>query len=83
MERLIIALSGLAGLIGLVVISAAWAQDTMVTDTNEDGVYDLAEMQAAMPEVDEALFALVDTDADGVVSPEELQAALDAGTIGS
>ena len=68
----IIAAMGTAG--------AAIAQ-TQVSDTDGDGVFSMEELQAAIPDMTEGLFALVDADGDGVVSAEELASAEAAGTI--
>ncbi|MEM9032658.1 MAG: EF-hand domain-containing protein [Pseudomonadota bacterium] len=55
--------------------------DVQVSDADGDGVFSMEELQAAIPDMTEGLFALVDTDGDGVVSPDELASAEAAGTI--
>jgi hypothetical protein len=61
---------------------AAFAQTLpTVEDTDANGVWSLAELQAVWPELTEDGFGAVDTNADGGVDPVELQAALDAGVL--
>jgi hypothetical protein len=53
-----------------------------VEDTDGDGVYSFAELQAAYPDLTDDVFVLIDTNGDGVVDPEELEAAIATGLIG-
>lgn len=59
---------------------ASFAQT--VEDIDGDGVYSLAELQAAYPDLTEDVFVLIDTNGDGEVDPEELEAAIATGLIG-
>lgn len=61
---------------------AAFAQTLpAVEDTDGNGVWSLAELQAVWPELTDDGFGAVDTNADGAVDPVELQAALDGGVL--
>jgi hypothetical protein len=53
-----------------------------VEDTDGDGVYSFAELQAAFPDLTDDVFVLIDTNGDGSVDPEELEAAIATGLIG-
>jgi hypothetical protein len=64
------------GLSGL----AAQAQ-TVVSDTDGNGVYSIEEMTAAYPDMNPALFKQIDVDANGTVDADELQAAREGGLI--
>ena len=75
MKRII----ALAAILGLGA-GAALAQ-TMVEDTDGDGVYSLEELQVAFPELTDEVFTTVDTNADGVVDADELAAAEEAGVL--
>ena len=50
-------------------------------DTNGDGVYTLAEVQSAMPEMTAETFATLDVNADGLLDADEVAAAVEAGVI--
>jgi hypothetical protein len=54
---------------------------TMVTDTDGDGVYSMEEMKAAFPDLTEDAFTAADTNEDGKLDAAELKAAQEAGTI--
>lgn len=55
----------------------AGAAQAEVRDSNGDGVFSRAEMQAAYPKMTEAQWQDSDADKDGVVSQEELLAAIE------
>jgi hypothetical protein len=61
--------------------TAAFAEDAapVVTDTDANGSFSLAEVQAVYTAVTEEAFKAADTDASGELSAEELKAAVDAG----
>jgi hypothetical protein len=63
--------------------SAALAQATLpeVADTDGNGTWSLAELQAVWTDLTEEGFASIDANADGSVDTAELQAALDAGVV--
>jgi len=75
MKRII----ALAAILGLGA-GAALAQ-TMVEDTDGNGVYSIEELQVAFPELTEEVFTTVDSNADGSVDAEELAAAEEAGVL--
>lgn len=68
-------------LAALAALSAPALAQTEVADADGDGVYSLAELSAAYPDLDEATFATIDVDGDGFVDADELQAAREAGTL--
>ncbi len=61
--------------------TAVFAQDAApeVVDTDANGTFSLAEVQAVYANVTEEAFKAADTDASGELSAEELKAAVDAG----
>lgn len=62
--------------------SAVAAQaETVVTDTDGNGLYSMEELKAAFPDLTEEVLKAADTDADGSLSADELKAAQDAGHI--
>ncbi len=66
----------------ILAFSAAVANaQTMVTDTDGDGVYSIEEMTAAYPDMTAETFATIDANADGMVDADELSAAVEAGVI--
>jgi hypothetical protein len=67
----------------LALASAAFAQATLpeVADTDGNGTWSLAELQAVWTDLNEETFAKIDTGADGEVDQTELQEALDGGVI--
>lgn len=68
--------------LAVATLAAATAHaQTMIEDTDGDGAYSMAEMQAAMPDLTEDQFTMFDTNADGVVDAEELAAAQEAGLL--
>lgn len=70
----------LAALIAMGAASAAVAQ-TMVEDTDGDGMYSMAELVAVYPALTEERYLEVDANADGLVDAEELAAAQEAGLL--
>ena len=75
MKLIITAFAGLTAL-----ASASFAQ-TLVEDTNEDGVYSMEELLAVYPALTDDIFAVVDTNEDGMIDPEELAAAQEAAVL--
>lgn len=62
----------------LAFVGAAFAQDLpQVEDTDANGTWSLAELQAVWPELTEDAFKGVDANGDGAVDQTELKAALD------
>lgn len=60
--------------------TAVLAQDApVVADTDANGTFSLAEVQAVYTAVTEEAFKAADTDASGELSADELKAAVDAG----
>ena len=60
--------------------TAAMAQ-TMVEDTDGDGMYSMEELLAVFPALTEERYLEVDANADGAVDPGELAAAQEAGLL--
>ena len=60
--------------------TAVFAQDAapVVADTDANGTFSLAEVQAAYASATEEAFKAADTDASGELSADELKAAVDA-----
>lgn len=59
--------------------SFAQGEAPVVADTDANGTFSLAEVQAAYAAVTEETFKAADTDASGELSADELKAAVDAG----
>jgi hypothetical protein len=76
MKRLNLALAAILAL----GATAAVAQ-TMVEDTDGDGVYSMDELKVAFPDLTEEVFVTVDANADGAVDADELAAAEEAGVL--
>ncbi len=55
--------------------------ETMVTDTDGNGLYSMEELILAFPDLTPEVFTAADSDADGALSVDELKAAQTAGTI--
>ncbi len=72
-----------ATMAAVLLAGAATAVSAAEIDTDGDGVYSLAEMQAAFPEITEETFTAIDANGDGMVDPDELKAAQDAGVLPS
>ncbi len=70
----------LATVLTLAATTAAFAQ-TMVEDTDADGVYSMEELMVVYPAITEDIFNTIDTNADGSVDAEELAAAQNAGVL--
>jgi hypothetical protein len=69
-------------LVPVVFASAAFAQTLPeVPDTDGNGTWSLAELQAVWTDLTEDGFAAIDTSADGSVDATELQTAFDNGVI--
>jgi hypothetical protein len=78
MNRTTIALAAGLALGGVQVA----AQNALpVQDADGDGVFSLAEMQVAVPDMTAEGYAAIDSNADGGVDATELAAALEAGTV--
>ena len=60
------------------IASVAYAQapEFAVVDTDGDGALTLAEVKAALPDVDDAVLAAADADGSGTLSPEEYTALI-------
>ena len=72
----------LALAVSALTTTAVFAEDAaapVVADTDANGTFSLAEVQAVYTAVTEEAFKAADTDASGELSAEELQAAVDAG----
>jgi hypothetical protein len=67
----------------LAFATAAAAQVTLpdVPDTDGNGNWSLAELQAVWSDLTEEAFTAMDTSADGAIDSAELQAALDSGAL--
>ena len=76
MTKSMLALALTFGLTGV----AAQAQ-TVVTDTDGNGVYSIEELTAAYPDMSAATFTAMDVDGNGAVDADELQAARENGVI--
>ncbi len=76
MKKLVLVLGSMIALSG----GAAMAQ-TVVTDTDGNGVYSKEELTAAYPDLTDAVFKAIDVDGNGSVDADELQAAREAGTL--
>ncbi|MFC2968595.1 EF-hand domain-containing protein [Acidimangrovimonas pyrenivorans] len=77
MKKLVLTLGAM-----LALAAAQVHAETVLEDSDGNGVYSMEELAAAYPGLSEETFAAIDTDGDGAVSPEELGAAIDAGVIG-
>lgn len=67
-------------LVALLATSAAYAQ-TMVEDSDGDGLYSMEELMVVYPGITEDIFGEVDTNGDGAVDVDELAAAEEAGVL--
>ena len=61
--------------------ATAVAAQTMVEDTDGDGMYSMEELLAVFPALTEERYLEVDANADGAVDPDELAAAQEAGLL--
>ena len=64
---------------GLLLISGATFAHEM--DTDQDGLYTLAEMQTEYADLTQEQYDALDTNKDGAVDVDELQAAIESGTL--
>ena len=55
--------------------------ETMVADTDGNGLFSMEELIVAFPDLTAEVFTAADADADGSLSADELKAAQTAGTI--
>lgn len=76
MNRVALAFGASIG--ALAIATSALAHDM---DTDQDGLYSLAEMRTEYPDLSEAQYAELDTNKDEAVDPEELAAAIANGTL--
>jgi EF hand len=76
MKKLVLVLGSVLALSA----GSAMAQ-TVVTDTDGNGMFSMEELKAAYPDLTDAVFATVDVDGNGSVDADELQAAREAGTL--
>ena len=76
MNKFVLAL----GVVSALVAGVASAE-TVIEDTDGNGVYSYEELVVAFPELTEEAFAAADLDADGALSADELATAQDAGDI--
>lgn len=67
-------------LLAVLATTAAYAQ-TMVEDTDGDGVYSMEELMVVYPTITEDVFGEADINDDGAVDAEELAAAQEAGLL--
>lgn len=67
-------------LVAVLATSAAYAQ-TMVEDTDGDGVYSMEELMVVYPAITEDVFGEIDANDDGAVDADELAAAQEAGVL--
>lgn len=76
MKKLVLVLGSIAAF----AAGAANAQ-TVVTDTDGNGVYSMEELKAAYPDITAEDFSTVDVDGNGSIDADELQAAREQGTL--
>lgn len=76
MKKFVLALGAISA---LAVVQAN--AETIVTDTDGNGVYSMEELQAAFPDLTEEAFKAADVNVDGAVDADELKAAQAAGVI--
>ena len=66
--------------ISALAVGAAQAQ-TVVTDTDGNGLFSMEELIVAFPDLTPEVFTAADADADGSLSADELTAAQTAGIV--
>ncbi len=71
----------LIGVLGLLAAVPGAGVAGSGIDTDGDGRYSLAELQALYPALTAAIYALIDSDGDGRVSPGEFRAGQDNGLL--
>lgn len=64
---------------GLLLISGAALAHEM--DTDQDGLYSLAEMQTEYADLTQEQYDALDTNEDGAVDADELKAAIESGAL--
>ena len=67
--------------LGIAGAALAQAALPMIEDTDGNGTWSLAELQAVWPDLTEDGFAAVDANTDGAVDPVEAQTAWDNGVL--
>lgn len=70
-----------AAAIGLLGLAGAALAHEM--DTDQDGLYSLAEMQTEYADLTQEQYDALDTNADGAVDADELAAAIETGALPS
>jgi len=76
MKKFVLALGAITAL----VAAQANAQ-TVIADTDGNGMYSMEELVVSFPDLTEENFKAADTNADGSIDMEELAAAVAAGQI--
>ncbi len=71
------------GITGVCLMTAAFAAEDMMMDTDGDGLISLAELQFAYPEMTQEIFAAIDADGSGALDELELSVAMEAGILPS
>ena len=71
----------LFGILGMAAALPGAGMAASRIDTDGDGRYSLAELQALYPALTAAIYALIDADGDGRVSPGEFRAGQDNGLL--
>lgn len=65
------------------VFTAPLAAQDAAIDINGDGMYSLAELRAALPDMSEDTFSILDTSGDGLLNADEIAAGIAAGLLPS
>lgn len=76
MNKIAIAIAATLGAAAFATVAMAHEMDT-----DEDGLYSLAELQVEYTDLTEEQYAALDTNADGAVDADELAAAVAAGDL--
>ena len=71
----------LATLLGLASVPALAQDLPEIADADSNGIWSLAELQTAYPDLTEELFLTLDANADGGIDTAELTTAVAAGTL--
>lgn len=71
----------LLGLVATAAFALPVAAQTVVADTDGDGVFSMTELQAAYPDLTAESFTAIDVDASGSIDADELQAAIEGGQL--
>lgn len=72
-----------AGILSIAAIGMAGTAFAHEMDTDQDGLYSLAEMRTEYADLTEAQYAELDTNQDEAVDADELAAAIANGTLPS